>query len=151
MNYVLRDNKRCGFTLIELLVVISIIGILSSVALVNFNNVRYQAKQRAAEVAFKSMTNGIELCFAGGGDFTLDGTHRCNDEDDEPSIVIGSSICTNNGNIGKVPNLDNWEIKQCNSDSTFGNFFIYAISLNGPDCTIVCDQTGCRKEGSTCF
>lgn len=51
MNYHSSKNKR-GFTLIELLVVISIIGLLSSLALVSFGDVRRKARdtQRLQDV-----------------------------------------------------------------------------------------------------
>lgn len=56
-------NKIKGFTLIELLVVISILGLLASVMLVAFNDVREKAKRSIALTNQRQLSKAVELYF----------------------------------------------------------------------------------------
>ena len=69
-----------GFTLIELLVVISIISMLSSIALASLQTVRDRASYAKVALDFKQMKNAIELYSAENNDW--------------PSLPI---TCTNGG------------------------------------------------------
>jgi prepilin-type N-terminal cleavage/methylation domain-containing protein len=50
-----------GFTLIEVLVVVSIVGILSAIIYVNFNDARNEARNRAWQTELKEVQLAIEL------------------------------------------------------------------------------------------
>lgn len=54
-------EKYAGFTLIELLVVISIIGILSSLAVVSLNNARVKARDAKRVSDIKQVQTALEL------------------------------------------------------------------------------------------
>jgi|AntRauTorckE6833_2_1112554.scaffolds.fasta_scaffold16674_2 prepilin-type N-terminal cleavage/methylation domain-containing protein len=58
-----------GFTLIEVLVVVSIIGILSSLIYVNFNQARNESKNRAWQTEMKEVQLAIELYKAQKGSY----------------------------------------------------------------------------------
>lgn len=51
--------KNCikGFTLIELMVVVAVLGILSSIAVVNFRNYQAKTKQSEAKIALAGIYN----------------------------------------------------------------------------------------------
>lgn len=55
-------NKK-AFTLIELLIVIAIIGILSSIVLVNLNSARVKARDAARLSSIKSIQNALDAYF----------------------------------------------------------------------------------------
>lgn len=58
------EKKPSGFTLIELLVVISIIGLLSTLAVVSFGNARKKSRDTKRVADIKSIQTGLELYFA---------------------------------------------------------------------------------------
>jgi general secretion pathway protein G len=55
------DTKKLGFTLIELLIVVAIIGILSSIAMVNFMQAQVRAKVSKVKGDMRAISLGIEL------------------------------------------------------------------------------------------
>lgn len=52
-----------GFTLIELLVVVSIIGILTSLLVVNYQNARDRARDAQRKSDFRSLKSGLRLYY----------------------------------------------------------------------------------------
>ncbi|OJI07838.1 hypothetical protein BK004_00105 [bacterium CG10_46_32] len=70
-------QKNTGFTLIELLVVISIIGILSTLAVVSLNNARVKARDAKRVSDIKQLQTALELYgsdangYPAGSDLTL--------------------------------------------------------------------------------
>jgi prepilin-type N-terminal cleavage/methylation domain-containing protein len=60
----MRNKKNKGFTLIELLVVIAVIALLSSVALIAFQNARQKSRNVKRLQDMAQMASGLELYFA---------------------------------------------------------------------------------------
>ena len=57
------SNNRSGFTLVELLVVISIIGMLSSLAVVSLNSARIKARDAKRLADVRQIQTALELYF----------------------------------------------------------------------------------------
>lgn len=55
-------KTKKGFTLIELLVVIAVIGLLSSIVLVQLGPVRAKARDAKRQSDFTQITNAMEMC-----------------------------------------------------------------------------------------
>ncbi len=55
--------KNKGFTLIELLVVISIIGLLASIMLLAFNNVRFKARDAKRIAHMKQIVTALSFYY----------------------------------------------------------------------------------------
>lgn len=62
-------HSKKGFTLIELLVVISIIGFLSTMALVNLKNVRLKARDTVRLANIDSLTKALEFYYDDHGEY----------------------------------------------------------------------------------
>jgi prepilin-type N-terminal cleavage/methylation domain-containing protein len=63
-------NKHNSFTLIELLVVVAIIGILSSVVIVNITSARNKAKDNAIKANLNQMVKAGELWLSDHTDYS---------------------------------------------------------------------------------
>lgn len=57
----MKNKRKLGFTLIELLVVVSVIGVLSSIAVANFSDAFIRTKVARAKSDLKALTTAIEL------------------------------------------------------------------------------------------
>lgn len=66
-------NTKRGFTLIELLVVIAIIGILISVAIVNYITAQKQARDAARSTLIHNIQGSFEQYYAGNGTYPTSG------------------------------------------------------------------------------
>jgi len=64
-----KNTIKKGFSLIEVLVVVSIIGILSSLIYVNFNEARNQSRNRALQTQLKEVQLAIELYKSQNGSY----------------------------------------------------------------------------------
>ncbi|PLX25990.1 hypothetical protein C0580_00885 [Candidatus Parcubacteria bacterium] len=84
--------KRKGFTLIELLIIIAIIGIISTVAVVNLNSSRDKAKEAELIAAIGQMQKAATLCIYDNLDLRCGSKNCLGDQDSRP--VAGDSICT---------------------------------------------------------
>ncbi|PIP29608.1 hypothetical protein COX27_00465 [Candidatus Kuenenbacteria bacterium CG23_combo_of_CG06-09_8_20_14_all_36_9] len=74
----LKIKKTNGFTLIELLVVIAIIGLLSTIAMVAFNNARQKARDARRLGDLRQLATAIQLLADDQGDyFSTGGTGKC--------------------------------------------------------------------------
>lgn len=89
----IKINKK-GFTLIELLVVIAIIGILSTLAVVAYNNSRIKARDTKRVADIKQISKALEQYYSQNNSY--------------PRLVTpGQSLVSPKGNsvlMGKVPN-----------------------------------------------
>lgn len=62
--------KQKGFTLIELLVVIAIIGLLATIVLVSFTDIRTQGKDAAIKANINQMRLAAEIAYNLDGDYS---------------------------------------------------------------------------------
>lgn len=83
--------KQKGFTLIELLVVISIIGLLSTLAIVSLNNARSKSRDAKRVSDIKQIQSALELYF--------------NDANEYPASLPSGQALTFNGvtYMGSIP------------------------------------------------
>lgn len=70
-HHMLNDKK--GFTLIELLVVISIIGVLSTVAMTSLNGARKKARDARRKIEIGEIQKALELYYADHGEYPASG------------------------------------------------------------------------------
>lgn len=89
----MKNNKQKGFTLIELLVVISIIGLLSTLAVVSLGNARTKARDAKRKSDIKQVSTALELYNANNGGYIAVGT-------------AGDADCATAGAIYETDNND---------------------------------------------
>lgn len=65
--------KQKGFTLIELLVVISIIGVLSTIAMTSLNGARAKTRDSVRKTDIDQVRKALELYYADHGQYPLSG------------------------------------------------------------------------------
>jgi len=80
-----------GFTLIELLVVISIIGILSSLAVVSLNSARNKARDALRKADMTQMRTAMYLYYDENGAYPICGSWDANAADFGASAQAGST------------------------------------------------------------
>jgi len=69
--------KRQAFTLVELLVVISIIGLLSAVAMTSFNSTRMSARNQKRKADLVQISKALELYYNDKGAYPSTGVSGC--------------------------------------------------------------------------
>lgn len=91
-----RNNRIAeGFTLIELLVVISIIGILSSFAVVSLNSARNKARDALRKADMTQMRTAMNLYYDENNRYPICGSWDANSPDFGAGPAAGST-CYNN-------------------------------------------------------
>ncbi|MDO8592890.1 MAG: type II secretion system protein [bacterium] len=88
----MKQNKTLkGFTLIELLVVISIIGILSSFAVVSLNNARNKARDALRKADMTQMRTALNLYYDENSKYPVCGSWDSNSSDFGAGLQDGSN------------------------------------------------------------
>ena len=83
--------RRHGFTLIELLVVISIIGILTSIAVVSLNDARYKARDAKRKADLAQLRVALAMYYDDNLEYP-----KCGDLDKDRSDFGATADCYNN-------------------------------------------------------
>ncbi len=145
----LSASKNFGFTLVELLVTIAIIGILSSVAVVNLGSARDKAKIAAMQETLASLRPVVSICFS-------DQQTLLGGETSDPCGVgikphPASILCT--GASTSWPDLetqyDGWSYCDCESNVSAGTYRFGIIASGGEAATcsgatsIICTESTC--------
>lgn len=93
MKYFKNSSLTRGFTLIELIVVISIIGILSSLLVANFMNVRYKTRDGVRKKDLEQIRLALETYRIDAGEYPVNiypiSSSNCSGSD---SLQLGSTI-----------------------------------------------------------
>lgn len=93
------NKKESGFTLIELLVVISIIGLLSSLAVVSLNSARIKARDALRKADMSEMRTALGLYYMDNNRYPICGS--INYSETTPPDDYGANV-GNNGD-GNIP------------------------------------------------
>ena len=138
-------KNEIGFTLVEMLVVIAIIGILSSVAVVNLNSARNKSKMAAIKTQLNSVIPLVQLCYSFDKPLLYDGESPCNDSN---KIVSNEKVCE--GVTDLWPMLEHgYEYGTCttNTEEYSFSFFADPPAGDGGVRTISCgdDTLGCQE------
>ncbi len=96
MPNVQQARRKSGFTLIELLVVISIIGLLSTLAVVALNNARIKSRDAKRVADAQQLMTAMALYFDTYNtyDFPAGATNNCG------NAALAVNVCTGTGNLG---------------------------------------------------
>ena len=124
-NWKFRSSDQAGFTLIELLIVVAIIGILSTLLLVNFIAVRQRGRDAQRKSNLLQIQSALELYRADQGSYPLPNgatIGNCGS-----GVTIGSPTCSTTY-LKKIP-LDP-------NGSTYYNSGKYFYSSDGTTYTI---------------
>lgn len=69
----MKNSTNRGFTLIELLIVISIIGVLSTIAMTALTNSRQKARDAERKAELRAISRGLEMYFSAHGQYPAEG------------------------------------------------------------------------------
>ena len=153
--------KEGGFTLVELLVIIAIVGILSSVAVVNLQSSKDKASKAMVLSSLAMVQRAAALCAEDKQELSCSGI-TCNGRPAFPP-ASGQPIC--NGSTDVWPSFDEPDIEWyvAESDINTTKEFCFEIAWNDYDLIYVnggnwseqysCDENGCNDTpvaGSNC-
>ena len=114
----MKQNNKSGFSLVELMVVVAIIGILSTIAVPNFQRFQARAKQTNAKtelagiftaqkafyVEYQSYTPDLQLAGFVPEGIQLDGSANITDDEvTDNNRIYGSSMGTVGNGAGRAP------------------------------------------------
>jgi prepilin-type N-terminal cleavage/methylation domain-containing protein len=130
------QNTNSGFTLVELLVVISIIGILSSFAVVSLNSARAKARDALRKGDMAQIRTALNLYYDDNLSYPICGTWNGDDEDFGAAVSAGSACY--NGTLttalsgGARPFLGEMpkDPKNTTNDPNVSNVYLYRYVSN---------------------
>ncbi len=128
----LKFRNSWGFTLVELMVVVSIIGIMSSVLYVNYNDAREQARDKVRMTDLKSLQLAIETYKAQHGRYPAQGCGTVGTDFAGPGPVSGGSFASCDVYItGLTPDFISVLPKDSRSENETNKGFYYKTDTNG--------------------
>lgn len=149
-------SHRRGFTLIELLVVISIIGVLATLIIANFNAARGRARDAQRKSDLLEIKTGLMMYHNDFGKFPENsdskiagcgtgGTTACNwGEKWEANIVYMKILPQDVLNDPAVPTSPSYQYQYITADD---NFYLWATLENKGDSDINKTHTRCTDKG----
>lgn len=125
-------NFTAGFTLIELMVVVSIMTLLSSIALSMFISTRVRARVGAAQASLSSLLPAILVCLgSGNGGNTI------------IQASIGGDVCSDtaatNAKWPALPRGGGWGYSADNFNGNAGSFY---VKVTGDARTCILQESG---------
>lgn len=133
----LSSVPKLGFTLIELLVVISIIGILATLAMTNFNAARERARDLKRKQGLRELKTALQLYYSTYNDYPADYLGRFIDIACEPYCEQGDSFSMD----GTVFMSTLPEYMYDNTDD--GSYRLKVILENASDSDLTTSQAAC--------
>ncbi len=124
--------NRKGFTLIEILVVISIIGILSALALVSFSSARLRSRDARRLSDLRQISTALELYNNDQGIYPTANNINLGDIDHD---------CLNASGFRAFSGCDSPYMQKVPTDPTAGRYFIYTGSSTSYIITAILEGT----------
>lgn len=121
-------SKQKGFTLLELLVVIAIIGLLTTIAIVSFNNTQAKARDAKRISDIRNIRTAVEAYFATNGSYPAPSDWN-NFRSLLNSYFVSGSV-PSSVNSGSVNGNQRYEY--CFKPSTNANKYLLAVQLERP-------------------
>jgi prepilin-type N-terminal cleavage/methylation domain-containing protein len=157
----MRKHFKKGFTLIELLVVISIIALLSTLAVVSLNNARAKGRDAKRVSDIKQVQTALELRYAdtttyptsvAGVDLGSAAAAKCLDTDGWSEADAGtagdSTTCDPTIYMGQVPEDTGSSTEEYVYTSAAGTTYSIAFSIEGPVGSLTCSSYPCSKTAT---
>ena len=122
-NFKLRiKNSERGFTLLELLVVIAIIGILASLLVVNFINVRERSRDAQRKSNLRQIQSALELYRADTGEYPASSPGLKNCPASGTKTDLGNTACST-VYMKSIPRDPSCPTTPCSSVYNGGNYY----------------------------